>query len=96
MFGAPDEEMVSDEVGVYDAPPTPIPPEGKANPAEQLRHLRRLHVVDLDHMKAIFRPDSCGPDPLGHLVGMGSWAREEQVEGPRHPTQRRRVERRGA
>ena len=63
-------------------PRLPSGPE-RSRRTEQLGHLRSLQVVDLDHVKAVLRPDVRRPHPLGDLIGMRGWLREEQVEGPR-------------
>ncbi len=83
MFRASDEELFPDEIGVDDVAPAPVTAEGEADTAEQVRHLWRLHVVDLDHVKAVLRPDVCGPHPLGDLVGVGGRPGKEEVKGSR-------------
>ena len=60
-----------------------LPPESEADTPEQLRHLRRLQILHLDHVKTVLRPDVRGPHPLGDLVGVRGRPCEEQVECPR-------------
>src|SRR5271157_3591143 len=78
-----DEQHFPGEAGVDDAAAAAVRPESGADAPEQLGHLRSLQVVDLDHVKAVLRPDVRRPHPLGDLIGMRGWLREEQVEGPR-------------